>query len=212
MVVASLYGYVLSVVGGDKSLAKHFQPLAVAAFSAGRLVAAPLFGFLMDHLPLRWVVLSTIVISIAGHLLYVFCGSISGGDAAASGIIVARTIVGLGSGLSCSVLVKRAQCCIYLPVPRRLLRRAGNVPRGRVPIHDIPAAHALLLCPLHGQVHRVCGRLRTCALHGACSTTRMSSAGTPSCRLSPRASAASRRPSSCSLPSMSRWPLQCGSD
>ena len=44
MVVASLYGYVLDVVGGNKSVADHFQPLAVAAFSVGRLVAAPLFG------------------------------------------------------------------------------------------------------------------------------------------------------------------------
>ena len=101
-------------MGGDKSLAKHFQPLAVAAFSGGRLVAAPLFGFLMDRLPLRWVVLSTIGISIVGHLIYVFCGSISGADAAASGIIVARTIVGLGSG---NTWLKRVHMHSQIPLP-----------------------------------------------------------------------------------------------
>ena len=100
MVVASLYSYVLSVVGGSKSEANHFQPLAVAAFSAGRLVAAPLFGWMMDKLPLRLVVLTTIIVSLIGHVAYIFCGNIASADVAASGIIVSRCVVGLGSGAS----------------------------------------------------------------------------------------------------------------
>ncbi len=98
MVVASLYGYFLAVFNGDASKAEQFQPMAVSAFSAGRLVAAPLFGAMMDRWAVKYVVLLTIVISVIGHLLYIFSGSISGAENAAAAIIVSRTIVGLGSG------------------------------------------------------------------------------------------------------------------
>jgi MFS family permease len=98
MVVSTLYGYMLSADHGKKSMADHYQPLAVSAFSFGRLIAAPVFGWAMDRWPCKWVIVLTIIVSVIGHGLYVFCGNISNAAAASCCIIAARAIVGLGSG------------------------------------------------------------------------------------------------------------------
>jgi hypothetical protein len=103
MVVSTLYYYMLSVDNNDASMAHHFQPLAVSAFSLGRLIAAPIFGWAQDRWPVKWVATTTIVISVLGHALYIFCGNITDPAAASCAIIAARALVGLGSGGSYGV-------------------------------------------------------------------------------------------------------------
>lgn len=51
MVVSNLFQYFVSVSG--KNNADHFQPLAVSAYSFGRLIAAPVFGFFIDRYPIK---------------------------------------------------------------------------------------------------------------------------------------------------------------
>lgn len=80
------------------STALKYQPLAVSAYSFGRLIAAPLFGYLIDRFPIKWVVLITLGVAIVGHTLYVFCGNIVNPIDACCALIAARSIVGLGTG------------------------------------------------------------------------------------------------------------------
>jgi MFS family permease len=90
--LASMLNEFIFLTGGDKEAAKHYNTRAVTFFSTGRLVAAPLLGWLCDQFTFRDVYLFTILISLAGHGIYCFGTS-------PTAIIGARALVGLGSGV-----------------------------------------------------------------------------------------------------------------
>jgi hypothetical protein len=166
MVVSTLYYYMLSVDNNDASMAHHFQPLAVSAFSLGRLIAAPIFGWAQDRWPVKWVVTLTIVISVLGHALYIFCGNITDPAAASCAIIAARALVGLGSGgsygvfceavsLVASYLFRLSTCPTRSVLSPILHRCAGHVPRDHIPRHVPGSTHALFFSAFHLKVLRI---------------------------------------------------------
>jgi MFS family permease len=61
----------MQLAGNDTVLASQINSGAVAAFSMGRLIAAPLFGAICDRLPFRTVFIVMGAIAGAGHLLYI---------------------------------------------------------------------------------------------------------------------------------------------
>lgn len=78
-----------------------------------------------DRFPIKWVVVVTIAISIIGHGLYVFCANVSNPVDAACAIIVARSIVGLGSGELCLEVLPRSTGMLGPLRTTRLLLIAG---------------------------------------------------------------------------------------
>lgn len=94
--VASLYQYALALAGGEASVAQRDTAIAVACYSVGRLVAAPLWGHAADRLPFRSVFLACLVVAAGGHMAYAMAEARGGGVVL---LIAARCLVGLGSGV-----------------------------------------------------------------------------------------------------------------
>ncbi len=79
---------------GSNAEGQQALSLAVSCFSLGRLIAAPVFGYLSDRLSCRTVMCITSFLSIGGQILYALCP----GDSIVT-IIIARGVVGFGSGI-----------------------------------------------------------------------------------------------------------------
>ena len=66
VVVATLSLYVAALGGSSLYLSA-----LVAAFSVGRLLSSVVFGYASDRFPLRSLLLSSLALSLAGHVLFI---------------------------------------------------------------------------------------------------------------------------------------------
>jgi len=111
--VSSLYPFLLALSHGRKEEAQRLNAFCVVVYSVGRLFAAPLWGYLADRMPFRNVYMIALLVAASGHVLYL-CAEAGGGSVSMA--IVARAMVGLGSGI---LGVTRAVVSVLTPPERR---------------------------------------------------------------------------------------------
>lgn len=76
-----------------------FLGWVVAAYSAGQLVASPLFGLWADHRPTREPLLVSLLINVVFNLLYCYAGAFPLGVPGWI-LIVSRALIGFSAGLT----------------------------------------------------------------------------------------------------------------
>lgn len=96
--VASVYTYALALTGNDATVAQRDTAVAVACYSVGRLIAAPLWGHAADWMSFRLVFALSLVVAALGHVAYVLAET-RAGVGGESVLVLARCLVGLGSGV-----------------------------------------------------------------------------------------------------------------
>ena len=100
LVLSSLFAFLSAAAPGCGLSATALLGAAVAAFSAGRLAASFLFGWVSERgFPYSALLQLSLLATLAGQLLYIAGDALPQGPLATSAIVFARTVVGFGSGI-----------------------------------------------------------------------------------------------------------------